>query len=71
MIYKNLISFIGEFPELTKPLVSIKRIFDENFQIRDDASEELQSIRQERLKLNRSIYSAFKKNLKYIEPSHI
>lgn len=63
LIYKNLISFIGEFPELTKPLVSIKRIFDENFQIRDDASEELQSIRQERLKLNRSIYSAFKKEL--------
>ena len=63
LVFKNLVAFIEGFPDLTKPLISIKRIFDENYQLRDDASEELQSIRNERLKLNRSIYSAFKKEL--------
>ena len=63
LVFKNLVAFIEGFPDLTKPLISIKRIFDENYQLRDDASEELQSIRNERLKLNRSIYSVFKKEL--------
>lgn len=61
--FKKLFAFVDGFPDLAKPLSFIKRIFDEDYQIRSDASPELQSIRNDLQRLRRSIYTAFKKEL--------
>lgn len=61
--YKHFLNFVSLLPDLNKPLHAINKIVDFNGLIRDDASLELLSIRESIQKLNRSLYSTFKKEL--------
>lgn len=61
--YKHFLNFVSLLPDLNKPLHAINKIVDFNGLIRDDASLELLSIRESIQKLNRSLYSTFKREL--------
>ena len=61
--YKHFLNFVSLLADLNKPLHAINKIVDFNGLIRDDASLELLSIRESIQKLNRSLYSTFKREL--------
>ncbi|MBK9721510.1 MAG: Smr/MutS family protein [Saprospiraceae bacterium] len=58
-----LINFISLFPDLNFVLKSINEIFDDVNEIRDQASPELQILRDKIKKFQKVLYSTFKKQL--------
>lgn len=55
--------YVSHFPELDKPAQFIHLVFDENFEIRDHASDDLKKIRNSIAELQKHIQKIFKKEV--------